>query len=171
MSLYYDTDTNPGNGMEFITSGLEWNAGSYLWDCSEAPEGEYYIFAELENSQQTLTSYSEGTLIIDREPLWMSFYSPPPPGATADESYLLEWYSAGPEGRTVDLYYDTDTNPDQGLVLIDTDVSCPEYLSDYDWDCSGVPEGSYYIYGLLKDPVKDDTYEKYSEGMLTIEHN
>lgn len=171
VSLYYDTDTNPGNGMEFITSGLEWNAGSYLWDCSEAPEGEYYIFAELENSQQTLTSYSEGTLIIDREPLWMSFYSPPPPGATADDSYLLEWYSAGPDGRTVDLYYDTDTNPDQGLVLIDTDVSCPEYLSDYDWDCSGVPEGSYYIYGLLKDPVKDDTYEKYSEGMLTIEHN
>jgi hypothetical protein len=170
VSLYYDEDTDPGNGMTLITGGLTWNEGQYLWDCSTTPEGEYYIYAKLENAQQTLTSYSEGTLIIDREPLWLSFYSPPPPGATADDSYTLEWYSAGPAGRTVDLYYDTDTNPDQGLVLIAEDVACPTYLSDYVWNCSAVPEGSYYIYGVLKDPARG-TYEKYSEGMLTIVHD
>ena len=170
VSLYYDVDTVPGNGMELITDGLVWNAGSYLWDCSEAPEGVYYIYAKLENSQQTLTDYSDGTLTIDREPLWLSFYSPPPPGATADDSYTLEWYSVGPAGRTVDLYYDTDTDPQQGLVSIASGVPCPEYLSDYDWNCSAVPEGSYYIYGVLSDPSVNGTFEKYSEGMLTIEH-
>ncbi len=170
VSLYYDVDTNPGNGMEFIVNNLVWDEGQYTWDCSATPEGEYYIYAKLENSQQTLTSYSLGTLIIDREPLWMSFYSPPPPGANANESYNLEWYSVGPDGRTVDLYYDTDLNPEEGLTEIATDVGCPEYLSDYLWNCSSVPEGSYYIYGILSDPSLDDIFEVYSEGMLTIEH-
>ena len=170
VSLYFDVDTIPGNGMEFIVNNLVWDEGQYMWDCSTTPEGEYYIYAKLENSQQTLTSYSLGTLIIDREPLWMSFYSPPPPGATADDSYDLEWYSVGPEGRTVDLYYDTDLDPEQGLTPIAADVGCPEYLSEYVWECGSVPEGSYYIYGILSDPSLDDTFEVYSEGMLTIEH-
>jgi hypothetical protein len=171
VSLYYDVDTNPGNGMEFIVNSLAWDDGQYMWDCSTTPEGEYYIYAKLENSQQTLTSYSIGTLIIDREPLWMSFYSPPPPGATADASYTLEWYSVGPAGRTVDLYYDTDLDPGQGLTLIAADVACPDYLSTYVWNCSAVPDGSYYIYGILSDPSIDGTFEMYSEGMLTINHN
>lgn len=170
VSLYYDVDTDPGNGMTFITGGIQWDEFEYSWDCSATPEGVYYIYAKLENPQQTLADYSEGTLTIDREPLWMSFYSPPPPGATADDSYNLEWYSVGPSGRTVDLYYDTDTDPSGGLVPISSDIQCPDYLSDYLWDCSGVPEGSYYIYGVLSDPTLDGSFEVYSEGMLTIDH-
>lgn len=170
VTLYYDDDTNPGNGMTMIQSGLAWNVFSFDWDCSSTPEGVYYIYAKLENAQQTLTAYSEGTLTIDREPLWLAFYSPPPPGATADDSYTLEWYSVGPAGRTVDLYYDTDTDPSGGLVPIAGDVGCPEYLSSYTWNCGAVPDGSYYIYGVLSDPSIDGTYEVYSEGMLTISH-
>ncbi len=170
VSLYYDVDTDPGNGMTLITAGLAWNDFAYMWDCSSTPEGEYYIYAKLENSQQTLTSYSQGTLIIDREPLWMVFTAPPAWGAGADASYTLKWYSVGPSGRTVDLYYDTDTDPSGGLVPIASGVACPQYESEYTWNCSAVPEGSYYIYGVLSDPSVDGTYQVYSEGMLTIEH-
>jgi len=168
VSLYYDEDTDPNNGMTFITEGLPWDDFGYLWNCSAVPEGEYYLYAKLENSQQTLTSYSEGILTIQRNPLILVFDAPPPSGATADDSYTLGWYSLGASERTIDLFYDDDTNPGNGMVLIAEEVPSSQYLSTYDWNCSVVPEGSYYIYGIL---YGDEwTYEKYSEGMLTIDH-
>lgn len=70
----------------------------------------------------------------------------------------------------MDLFYDTDTEPSSGLVLIATDVVCTDYTTTWTWDCSSVPEGTYYIYGILSDPVVDDQFTGYSEGMLTIDH-
>ncbi|MCK5036664.1 MAG: hypothetical protein KAS73_12285 [Candidatus Sabulitectum sp.] len=170
VDVYYDTDTIPSSGLVSIASDIVWDEYHYTWDCSSIPAGYYYIYAEMENPAGTFTDYSDGLLQIYHEYLWFSITAPPPPGATANTSYQLKWNSVGPGGRTMDLYYDTDTEPSSGLVLIVEDVVCTDYTTTWTWDCSSVPEGTYYIYGILSDPVVDDQFTGYSEGMLTIDH-
>lgn len=169
VDLYYDTDTDPSSGLVPITTNLSWDLFNYLWDCSAIPVGSYYIYAEMENPSGTYSDYSDGTLTISNL-LWFYIDSPPPPGATADDQYDLEWQSTGPDGRLMDLYYDTDTDPSSGLVLITEDVPCEEGSTTWGWNCSAVPEGTYYIYGVLSYTALDNEYTAYSEGMLTINH-
>ena len=169
VDVYYDTDTIPSSGLVSLASDIAWNQYQYYWDCSEVPAGFYYVYVEMTNPAGTYTDYSGGTLQIFHDLLWFVFTAPSPAGGTANNSYDLKWYSTGPEGRVIDLYYDTDTNPSSGLVPIASDVACVEYQTTWTWNCSAVPEGTYYIYGVLKDQA-DDQYTQYSEGTLTIQH-
>ena len=172
IDLAYDTDTNPSSGLVSITSGLAWDDFQYDWDCSTIPEGEYYIYALLDDGAGTTTyDYSDGTLVIDRNPLWLWITEPNPGGAVADDTFDIEWMSQGPVGRTIDLYYDEDTEPSSGLVLIIDGLVTENFNDLYTWNCSAVPEGDYYIYGVLKDPVmRVDSVTHYSEGTVTISH-
>ncbi len=170
VDVYYDTDTIPSSGLVSIANNVAWDDYQYVWDCSSIPAGYYYVYAEMENPGGTYSDYSDGTLQIFHSMLWFVFTAPSAAGDTADNSYELKWYSTGPDGRLMDLYYDTDTDPSSGLVLVTEDVVCTEYQEAWTWNCSSVPEGSYYIYGILSDPVADDQITGYSEGMLTISH-
>lgn len=170
VDVYYDTDTIPSSGLVSIASDITWNLYQYVWNCSAVPAGYYYVYVEMTNPAGTYTDYSDGTLQIFHDPLWFVFTAPSPAGATANTTYDLKWYSTGPDGRVIDLYYDTDTNPSSGLVAITADVVCTAYETIWTWNCSAVPEGTYYIYGVLTDTVSDDQYTQYSEGTLTIQH-
>ena len=171
VDLYYDTDTIPSGGLVEITTDLPWDQFAYTWDCSSVPEDTYYIYAVLTDGAEQITDYSDGTLTINRDPLFLWITEPNPGGATADDVYDIEWMSSGPTGRTIDLYYDTDTEPSSGLVEIILDLVTSSATDSYRWDCSAVPEGVYYIYGILRDPPPGtDSTTHYSEGTLTIEH-
>jgi hypothetical protein len=171
IDLFYDTDTDPSSGLVPIASDLSYSAYQYLWNCSTTPEGVYYIYAILSDGTNTTADYSDGTLTINRDPLWLYITEPNPGGAYADASFNIEWMSEGPAGRTLDLYYDTDTNPSSGLIGIVSDLVTSDPTDSYLWNCSGVPEGVYYIYGLLWDPTtRADSFPSYSEGTLTIDH-
>jgi len=172
VDLAYDTDTDPSSGLVQITTGLSWNDFEYVWNCSSIPEGEYYIYALLDDGAGSTTwDYSDGTLVIDRNPLYLWITEPNPGGATADDTFDIEWMSQGPAGRTIDLYYDEDQEPSSGLVQIILDLVTTGSNDSYRWDCSSVTPGSYYIYGILRDPLPStDSLTHYSLGTVTISH-
>jgi hypothetical protein len=58
VSLYYDADTNPGNGRTLIASGIPKSAGQFVWNTAGVPEGDYFIYAEATDGIQTLGRYS-----------------------------------------------------------------------------------------------------------------
>ncbi len=172
VDLAYDTDTDPSSGLVSIVTDLDWDDIQYIWDCSAAPEGEYYIYALLDDGAGSTTwDYSDGTLVIDRNPLYLWITEPNPGGATADDSFNIEWMSQGPAGRTIDLYYDENQEPSSGLVEIIKDLVTAGSTDSYKWICSAVPAGSYYVYGVLKDPaMRADSVTHYSLGTVTISH-
>lgn len=169
VDLYYDTDTNPGSGLVPIASDIVYSQFQYVWDCSATPEGEYYIYAVLSDGANTTADYSDGKLYINRDPLWLFITEPNPGGAIADAEFQIEWMSEGPANRTIDLFYDTDTIPSAGLVPIASGVPSPNPTGSYKWNCSAVPEGVYYVYGILIEAAVD-SFPDYSDGTLTIDH-
>lgn len=64
ISLYFDDDNNPDNGgLTLIESDLS-NSGSYNWDTSEIPDGDYYIYVKANDGRTEGTAYS-GLLTVD----------------------------------------------------------------------------------------------------------
>jgi len=172
LALYYDTDTSSGNGRTLIEEDVE-DTGSYDWDTSGVPEGDYYILGIADDNNGSRTStYSDGQVHIEHEEPnndpRIEIYEPDEEGEEADESYTIEWYANDEDGDTVtiDLYYDTDTDPDNSKTLIDDDL---ENTGEYDWDCSEVDEGEYYIYGVAHDG-EGGTGDDHSEGTVLIDH-
>ena len=61
----------------------------------------------------------------------------------------LAWQVSDPDDEaTVDLYYDTDLEGQDG-VLIAEDL--PESQTSYSWDTGDVPTGTYYVYAIADD--------------------
>ena len=153
IDLYYDTDTNSDNGKTLIASGLG-NSGSYNWDCSEVDENDYYIYGVADdNNGSQVGGYSSGTVII-------SHPTPPPPNhppeitvsveIADDYTYTINWEASDEDGDTlsIDLYYDTDTNPDNGKTMIAEEL---EDTGSYLWDISFMEDGDYYVYAEVGD--------------------
>jgi hypothetical protein len=69
VSLYYDTDTNPGNGKVLITSGIPASAGQFVWNSANVPSGDYYIYAEASDGIQVMGRYSTAPVQFIRPPL------------------------------------------------------------------------------------------------------
>ena len=68
----------------------------------------------------TTTDYSDGMLSIDHDPLFIWVTKPGASGDTANQQYTIRWLSNGPDDRSIDLYYDTDTIPSTGLEFENT---------------------------------------------------
>jgi hypothetical protein len=67
VSLYYDVDTNPGNGKTPIASGIPAAAGQFVWN-SAVPQGEYYIYAEASDGIQVTGRYSSAPVQLVAPP-------------------------------------------------------------------------------------------------------
>jgi len=153
IALYHDTDTDPGNGKTLIASGLP-DTGSYRWDTSEVDEDDYFICAVVDDGEGgTGDDYSSGTLRIRRDVV---------PGNHApvvvissvnvvdEETFRIWWNASDEDGDTplVSLYYDNDTDPNNGKVLIENRLDAE---GSYDWDISDMDEDNYYVYALADD--------------------
>jgi|GEM_PF-4768591 len=63
--IYYDDDTNPGNGQTLITNTVDAGAATYIWDTTGVPAGDYYLHIVVEDSiGQSNEDWSDGTITI-----------------------------------------------------------------------------------------------------------
>jgi hypothetical protein len=90
-------------------------------------------------------------------------------GATADESYIIQWTLDAPEysDTGILLFVDTDLNPNSGLIQISDTLSVES--SGYLWDCSLFPEDSYYVRAMIFEGSRSEA--DYSEGTVTVTHS
>jgi hypothetical protein len=83
---------------------------------------------------------------------------------TATDSFVILWDASDSDGDPLilNIYYDTDLDPDNGKALI---IAHADNTGSYTWDIIEIPEGQYYIYITASDGVLEDG--AYS-GPLTI---
>jgi hypothetical protein len=84
----------------------------------------------------------------------------------ADETFTIKWTASDPDEDTltIDIYYDTDKDDDNGMTLVKSGES---NSGSYPWDTSNLEEGNYYAYVV----ANDGEFEVGSySGRLTIDH-
>jgi hypothetical protein len=83
---------------------------------------------------------------------------------TFDSTGSREIASANGADATVDLYYDTDTNPASGLVHI---AQVNGAAGQANWDVSALPAGRYYVYAVITDGA-GNSQGRYSTGPVNV---
>jgi len=65
--LYYDTNSSDFDGVCINPSNpiYEDSSDEYLWDTSQIPEGTYWVYGTISDSQDEYQDYSPGYLVID----------------------------------------------------------------------------------------------------------
>jgi hypothetical protein len=56
ISIYYDSDEDDSKGLKLIKAGYS-NKGSYEWDTSDVPEGEYYVYIKANDGENEAGAY------------------------------------------------------------------------------------------------------------------
>ncbi len=151
------------------------DSGRYQWTVPDAESsGNCYIKVTLSDDQENeVSDINDNPFGINQgasgnhDPE-IEVLTPSQTREPADESYTIEWSADDEDGDEVriDLYYDEDTNPDNGMTLIDGEL---DNTGSYDWDCSEVEEGEYYIYGVAQDG-RGGSADDYSEGTVLVRH-
>lgn len=100
--------------------------------------------------------------------VWIDVTAPPAEGASADDVYLVQWTVSCPDAYDpwIDLFVDTDTDPSSGQVQIAESLSVEE--TGFFWNCSSVPEDSYYVRAVVYLDGGEDS--DYSDGTVTVDH-
>lgn len=83
-------------------------------------------------------------------------------------TFSIQWVVCDPDSSqgdelTLDLYWDTDTNPDNGFYPIVSGIDAGDghcNAGSYPWDLSPLDDGVYYVCGIVEDEcgVWDDDY-------------
>jgi len=92
---------------------------------------------------------------------------------TADTFHIIRWTDDDPDDNArISLYNDLDTDPDNGKVLIASNIpEDPEGDGDsYVWDTSTLVQGrSFYVLAVIDDGT-NEPFSAYSDGTVTISH-
>ncbi|MDI6793484.1 MAG: GDSL-type esterase/lipase family protein [bacterium] len=83
ISFYYDDNTNPGDGYTLIVSGISEDdeTDSYLWDTSNLPYGDYYVYGLISDGINSASDYGPGPVTITHIPFKIEAVSPQPSDA------------------------------------------------------------------------------------------
>jgi hypothetical protein len=83
------------------------------------------------------------------------------------DTYRITWIDEDlDDDAPIDFYYDIDNTGMDG-DLITTGVSEDSEIDLFDWDLSSMPEGIYWIYGVIDDG-KNIPVVSYSPGSIMV---
>lgn len=163
MDLYYDEDSDSGNGKELLAS-LEGDVDEYVWDTRETAEGEYYISIVADDKNGSVVErYSQGTIRVEH--ISSSNHDPEIEIVSItnlqDGFMGIRWEAtdADEDELLIDISYDDDTKFGNGADLIVADI---ENVGEYDLDTTDIPEGDHYFVLVARDP-NGGTAVAYSE--------
>ncbi len=174
ISLYYDSDSRGFDGI-LIADGLSenehGNSGMYIWDTTDIPEGEYFIYAIIGDGFEYSRDYSPGALFIDHlgdfnTPPNILLTTPERDVLLVDFNFTIQWVASDPDDdASISLYYDTDQNGYDGTLIVEGLHEDNE--SFFIWNTTDLPDGGYYVYAEIQDGVNKQKYD-YSDGKLIL---
>jgi hypothetical protein len=177
ISLYYDPDFSGYDGT-LIISGLSedehGNSGMYIWNTTLIPNGEYFIYAIIDDGLEVSRDYSPGMIIVDHIGNFNTvpkilMVTPEIGVEKAHKNYTLQWVdSDSDDNASISLYYDKDPGGYDGILIV-SGLDEDEENDTFIWDTSNIPSGEYYLFAKIEDNVNKPAYD-YSDGRLIIDH-
>jgi antitoxin (DNA-binding transcriptional repressor) of toxin-antitoxin stability system len=171
ISLYYDTDDAGEDGTLIVADISEDDViDSYIWGISAIPNGDYYIYAVIDDGVNTpVTSYSGGAVTVSNN-------TPPTLDIVAiDASQNLGTVVIGytdedpDDNASISFYYDTDNTGADGTLIaenIPEDDDDASGTDQYYWGASSLPVQEYYIYAVIDDGVNNPVVTYFSSPLL-----
>jgi LPXTG-motif cell wall-anchored protein len=178
ISLYYDSDSSGYQGTMIISGlseNMHGNVGAYLWNTSGILEGNYFIYAYIDDGYDIFGDYSPGMITVDHSGHFNTtpkilLLTPEKGVVKAHESYLIQWIDNDPDDMaSVSLYYDSDQGGCDGALII-SDLNEDDDDNTFLWNTLDIPDGDYYLYGTIGDGLNNITYT-YSQGKIRIDHS
>jgi hypothetical protein len=180
IELYFNNKKLTTNGTLIVTGLREDNENnSYAWDTSEIIDGDYFIYAKINDFKndpyfnisigQVQINHSEPVGKDNDRPI-LEIIEPDGLDDLANNSYTIQWIDEDiDDDAVIVLFYDTDNTGLDGTYIVDK-LSEDGELDRYVWNTTEIPEGDYYIYGVIYD-YQNVPYYNYSRGNLTIDHH
>lgn len=90
-------------------------------------------------------------------------------GEIADQAYEFTWTADDPDSDArISFYYDTEPSGGDGTYIV-SGLSEDHAATAFTWHTTFVPEGDYYIYGVIDDG-ENPPVTVYSEGTVAVSH-
>ncbi|MCP4708786.1 MAG: hypothetical protein GY869_09190, partial [Planctomycetes bacterium] len=88
---------------------------------------------------------------LSYDPPFIQILQPDGVDDIVDTSFVITWIDGCPnDDATISLYHDIDNSGEDGTLII-SGISEDDSTDQYIWDTSAMPEGDYFIYGLIDD--------------------
>ncbi|MCI0497421.1 MAG: Ig-like domain-containing protein, partial [Thermoplasmata archaeon] len=181
IKLFYDTDDDMEDGV-LVAQGLYEDTkdsqgrelDKYEWDFGDVPEGDYYLYAEIDDDENAvqkamspMVSIHEGTPNTAPE---ADLTQPDGEGDVIelDGTYVIYFNVTDEDDDLADigvsLYRDDDTDPENGRVLITGSLDGEDTM--FEWNTSGIARGLYYVH-IRADDGSDEGWDT-GDGPLSI---
>lgn len=123
VTLYYDTDRNPTNGLTQIAANVPLGSGQYVWNTAGVAPGVYYVYAVASDGLNARGSYSTGPVQITSAPSNLQLIVDTPlNGATVGQPFQVSGWAidrGAPAGTGVDsIHIYAFPNPGSGAAGI-----------------------------------------------------
>ncbi len=181
INLFLDPDSEFNNNNEYriannYTGGspFSWNGGSI--DRGPVDEGPYRVVAVLSTPSNSAVTVTSNTLIHYRPnattPVITLASLFDPVTVNQNSTFTIRWADITVVGNeTITLEYDTDNNPNNGVV--DTIVSGLSANADgdadrFNWEVVNVASGEYFIHARLKSGGGSDVDVATSKSKLKV---
>jgi hypothetical protein len=81
------------------------------------------------------------------------------------DTFMIKWMDEDADNDAlIALFYDTDDAGEDGTEIA-SGINEDSEIDEFEWNLTGVPEGIYWIYGVIDDDV-NTTVTSYSPGSL-----
>ncbi|MBI5414589.1 S8 family serine peptidase, partial [Candidatus Peregrinibacteria bacterium] len=176
----YDSGSNQDEGdtINYTYSALDLgNPGDYSYQIEDVLEaGEYYWRIRALNNKGEILDWifannGEVAFSVANISPTLTILEPDGVNDISDKNYTIRWTDEDADNNAnIFLYYDTNNSGNDGMPINLTALHEDDEIDSYLWDTSGVPEGQYYVYGIINDGVNPPVIS-YSTGAVTIDHN
>ncbi|OPZ93035.1 MAG: Ser-Thr-rich glycosyl-phosphatidyl-inositol-anchored membrane family protein [candidate division TA06 bacterium ADurb.Bin417] len=172
VSLYYFDVGNPTDRF-LIAAGLPYTTTSYLWSTRDIPQGSYRIYAEIREGQAFASAISNGSIDLSDHAPAVTIVTPSQPRERAIyDTYTVRWQAFGLDSQNESLqlaYVDTAMVVRGTIATVNLNGYLNGSIYSTSWNTSAVPDGVYYIRGVINDALWSDT--GLSTGTVEVNHS
>ena len=163
IALYYEAGMKGSGGTliaDAIAEDADGPSDQYEWQTEGLSDGDYYLYAVIEDATSTVTVYLNAVITLNRDnsgtniPPTMTILHPAgamPLNVEGGEPVSIRWADSDPDDNaSIAFYYTTAPEHNNGVLIV---RGLPEDSSTnlFDWDTTGIRAGTYYLYAVIND--------------------